>query len=221
MRHPSYRDQFDAEQDRLAHDHRVAVRVKRLADLVDEPGPDRWQPQRTEGLSDVADLLAAAGHLPRQLTLQVSVAEEDTDGPTVACVCDGVHRLAEARAASAWRAAMEVRHEGTRQMPVSLTIAVVAAALAGTLAYLAGNATSTGLGLLLAVAAGLSMTIAWVTSWMVMEYALYDWRAAARRARVYDLLAHAELVVTPRAESATARAAAAPRAGSGTAPLPR
>jgi hypothetical protein len=197
------------------------VRVNRLADLVDEPEPDPWQPHRTQGLSDVADLLAAARHLPHRLVLNASVAEEDLDGPTVACVTDGVHRLAEARAASAWREAMEVRHEGTRQMPVSLTIAVVAAALAGGLAYLAGNAASTGMGVLLAIAAGLSMTIAWVTSWMVMEYALYDWRAAARRARVYDLLAHAELVVTPRAESASDRAAAGSRAGSGTAPQPR
>ena len=45
------------------------------------------------------------------------------------------------------------------------------------------------------VLAGIAITVAWVTSWMVVESAHFDWRQPAGEAHVYELLVSATLEV--------------------------
>ena len=46
------------------------------------------------------------------------------------------------------------------------------------------------------VLAGIAITVAWVTSWMVVESAYFDWRQSAREANTYELLFATLEVVT-------------------------
>jgi hypothetical protein len=83
---------------------------------------------------------------------------------------------------------------GLRQLPLGLTVAVVAWVIASVAGSRAADASGWDL-VGLALIAIVGITIAWVVSWMVIEYVMIDWRPAARRADAYDLLARATLEV--------------------------
>ncbi len=46
------------------------------------------------------------------------------------------------------------------------------------------------------VVAAIMITIAWVVSWMVIEYRYFDWREAGRKASAYELIARSTLEIT-------------------------
>ena len=67
-------------------------------------------------------------------------------------------------------------------------------------AYAAGYAAKDAnsavvIGVLVAVAA-VMITIAWVVSWMVIEYRFFDWRPDGRKASAYELIARCTLEIT-------------------------
>lgn len=202
MRASPYRRSVADQLERLRHEHTVTVRLHRLSDLVEEPEADPWRPDLSTGTGDVVSVLISAKYVPEKLVLHAEV-EDDVSDADLARVRDGLRALSAKRAEAAWREAMAVRNEGWRQMPLSIVIAIVAAFLAYGLGYLANQAGVNLPGAVLAILAGLAITIAWVTSWMVMEYALYDWRDPARRALAHDRLAHCELTVSPYQRTAS------------------
>jgi hypothetical protein len=197
MRKPGYRTTVSHELERLGRDHRVVLRLRRLVDLVEEPDANPWLPDVCpgSGTEEAVHLLTAARHLPDDLVLQVELDHRDVDADELTRVTDGMHRLASTRAAECWREALAVRNAGLRQVPASVLGYIVAAGLAYGFAYIAQQTGLTALGLVLVVLAGLSMTVAWVASWMVMEGTLYDWRVAGRTARAYDLLSRSTVEV--------------------------
>ena len=83
---------------------------------------------------------------------------------------------------------------GLRQLPLGMTVAIIAWVISSVAALVARD--SDGLAMIIAaVIAMVSLTIAWVVSWQVVEFMMVDWRLGARRADAYDLLARADLEV--------------------------
>jgi hypothetical protein len=158
-----------------------------------DPFTDHRSPERA-GVEDLAATLTACRHLPEQLTVRVVLPAGAPEEPSASAAEAALHRRAAALASVAWRDGMAVRSMGRAQLPLGLVIAFVAAVLAYSAGATAANTSGTGAGLL-AVLAGLSITIAWVVSWMVIEAATLDWRPMARLADAYELLAQARLEV--------------------------
>ena len=53
-----------------------------------------------------------------------------------------------------------------------------------------------------AVAAALSLTLAWIVGWVTIESALLDWRLDGRMADAYELLARSIVELVPKAQPA-------------------
>ena len=53
-----------------------------------------------------------------------------------------------------------------------------------------------------AVAAALSLTLAWIVAWVTIESALLDWRLDGRIADAYELLARSIVELVPKAQAA-------------------
>ena len=100
------------------------------------------------------------------------------------------------RASVVWRDAMAVLNMGSRQLPLGLVVAMLSLVIAYAAGFAAKDADS-GLatGVLVAVAA-VMLTIAWVVSWMVIEYRYFDWRQDGRKASAYQLIARCTLEIT-------------------------
>jgi hypothetical protein len=84
---------------------------------------------------------------------------------------------------------------GRRQLPMGVTIALLAAIVAYGSAAVALDVDSVLVRALFVTLAGLAITVAWMVSWVVVEVAIYDWRDPAWGAKVYDLLSRATLEV--------------------------
>jgi hypothetical protein len=190
---------LDADLDRLQREHVLAIELTDLVDLVRDPEADaltrRGGPLQS-GMEDLAATLSAARRLPPELTVRVTVAHDDPTGPTPGDVEAALHRHAGYQSTVVWRDAMFERSMGWRQLLPGMAIAALSWALAYVFGFLATQVEGAGIGLLL-VTAMLSITIAWVASWWVVETVIFGWRPSARRAAAYDLLARARLEVVP------------------------
>ncbi len=94
---------------------------------------------------------------------------------------------------------MAVRNTGRRQLPLGLVIALVSWVSAYTAAAGAKEAEKHDSGFFaigaLVIVAAILLTIAWVVSWMVIEYRYFDWREAGRKASAYELIGRCTLEI--------------------------
>jgi hypothetical protein len=193
------RQALDAQLRRVREEHLVELHLAVPADLLREPDVDPIEmPTGTPraGIDDLASTLLAARRLPSELTVRVVLHDAGVT-PSVADTESAFRRVALDRSAVAWRNGIAQRAMGLRQLPAGLVIAAISWVAAYVFGYLATEADGAGVGVL-AVSAMISITIAWVVSWMVVEATLLDWRLDARRAAAHDLLARADLEFTTR-----------------------
>jgi hypothetical protein len=188
---------LDAELQRI-HDERLAViALDRLPDLVRAPEVDPFVASRSPRRSGVEELgatLTAAKRLPDSLTVRVLLPAGAAIEPSVPEVQAAFHREAAYQSGVAWRDGMAIRSMGLRQLPLGMTVAIIAWVISSVAALVARD--SDGLTMIAAaVLAMVALTIAWVLSWQVVEFTMVDWRLGARRADAYDLLARATLEV--------------------------
>jgi hypothetical protein len=203
MRRPRHADTvLDASLTRLEKEQVVELRLDDLEGLLRAPdlGPfeSRRGPYRA-GVDDLALTLAAAPQLPDELTVRLLLPPNTSSAASTERAQAAMQHAARDSASLAWREAMAIRAMGRRQFPLGIAIALVAVAIAYGAGYLATTVDSDAVTGLLVVVFGLAITVAWVFSWMVVEAAFIDWRQHSRRARAYDLLAHAnvEVVIEP------------------------
>lgn len=193
---------LEADLSRLRAERLAVIALDDVADLVRAPTIDPFvvsrSPERA-GVEELGATLAAARRLPETLTVRVVLPAGAQVEPPVAVVETALHRRAAALSSVAWREGMAIRSMGLRQLPLGLTVAVVAWVIASVAGSRAADASGWNL-VGLALIAIVGITIAWVVSWMVVEYVLIDWRPAGRRAAAYDLLARATLEVVVEAE---------------------
>ena len=189
---------LDEALHRLRHEQAVVVELDDLRDLVRESEADPLTNRRGPRgpvLDDLVATLTAAQRLPDTLVVRVRLPGVTTDGADPSEVEAALHRLAAYRATLSWRAARAVRLTGRAHAISDMAIALGCWALAYLFAYLATSVGVSALGVLLAMMAAISITIAWVFSWMVIEPIFFDWRADGRKAAAYDLLAGAHVEV--------------------------
>jgi hypothetical protein len=191
--------QLDETLARLNREHLLVIELGDLADLLAGPGTEPFVPQRgpaQPGVDDLAATLAAAKALPDELTVRVILPNGASPDVPVAEAQAGLRSRAAQLASVVWRDVMAVRSMGRRQLPLGL----VAALLSWVIAYAAAwGATSVDSGLLItlfAVVAAIMLTIAWVVSWMVIEYRYFDWLQDGRKASAYELIAQCTLEIT-------------------------
>jgi hypothetical protein len=196
------RQHLDADVERIRSEHLVILELSELADLVREPESDpfadRPGPEQS-GAEELGATLMAVRRLPDELTVRVVLPHTAAVSPPVIDVEAALHRRAESLSSVAWREAMAVRSTGLAQLPAGMAIAAASWIAAYALGYLATRVDGGGAGLL-AVTAMLSITIAWVVSWVIVEAAVLDWRPPARQAAAFDLLSRARLEVTMEAD---------------------
>jgi hypothetical protein len=188
---------LEADLQRLRRDRLAVIALDELGDLVRQPSIDPFVASRSPeraGVDELGATLATARRLPETLTVRVVLPAGASIEPPVAVVEAALHRRAAALSSVAWREGMAIRSMGLRQLPLGLTVAVVAWVIASVAGSRAADASGWDL-VGLALIAIVGITIAWVVSWMVIEYVMIDWRPAARRADAYDLLARATLEV--------------------------
>ena len=183
---------LDTDLARLERDQLVELALDDLKGLLCEPDADPYMPRRgpyRTGLEDLALTLNAAEHLPDKLTVRVVLPPATSPEVPTATAQAALQQRASDLASVSWREAMAVRSMGRRQLPIGLLVAVVAVFLAYGAVYLASGVDNLAGKGILVVLAGIAITVAWVTSWMVVESADFDWRQSAREAHVYELLA--------------------------------
>jgi hypothetical protein len=191
------RVRLDADLGRLKQEGVLELALDELRHLVEEPELDPFSPRRSPelaGVDDLAATLASLRRLPENLTVRVSLPSGASDEPSVADAEAALHRRAAYLATTSWRDGMAVRSMGRAQLPLGLVIAFAAAVVGYAAAGLAASADGYSVGLL-AIVAGLAITVAWVVSWMVIETATLDWRPMGRKADAYELLARTRLEV--------------------------
>jgi len=192
------RDALHSQLETLASDHVLTIRLDRLEDLVVDPEVDPFRDRQgpeQAGVLDLAATLAAARHLPHDLVVRVVVPDGAQSQISPEQAQDALQRRAGYLASASWRESTAVRNMGRRQLPLGIVFYVLSAAIASGFAYLAQQAGSGVALALFTVLAALSMTIAWVISWMVVESTIFDWRPAARVTASYELLQHAKVTV--------------------------
>lgn len=192
------RQALDADLRLLREQHVVTIELDELIDLVRDPDVDPLVPRRSPPQPAVEDLVAtlgAARRLPDELTVRVVLPEGAARHPSIVELEAVLHRRAAYQATAAWRNGMAVKATGLRQLPLGLVLSVVSWVAAYAFGYLATEVDGVAVGVF-AVSAMVSITIAWVVSWMVVETTMLDWRPDARRAAAYDLLARAHVEVT-------------------------
>ena len=207
MRGPQHAvDALDADLARLARDHLVELALDDLDGLLCEPEAGPFTPRRgpyRAGIEDLALTLSAAERLPDELTVRVVLPPATSPTVPAATAQAALQQRARDSASASWRDAIAIRSMGRRQLPPCLTIAVVAAFVAYGAAYLASAVDNLAGKGILAVVAGIAITLAWVASWMAVESTYFDWRPSARQAHAYDLLARATLEVVTQEPGAT------------------
>ena len=185
-------DLLQLERERL-----LVLRLDCIEHLLSEPEGDPFVPRRgledRSGIDDAALTLRAARRIPDDLTVRIvlpTTPSIPTDQAQAA-----LRRVAADRRNVGWREARAVRTTGRRQLPMGITIALVAWVGAYVAAAAAIDVDSTVVKAMFVTLTGLAFTVAWMVSWMVVELAIYDWRDPAWRSSVYDLLSRATLEV--------------------------
>ena len=200
-RHRPVAASLDASARRIVNDQVIELEVDRLEDLFENPTIDpfdgRVRPLRA-GIVELGETLTALRRLPDELSVRIVVPPAALAARPAADVEAAVHRRAEVLAAASWRDAMAVRNMGRRQTPLGIVIGLVAGATAFGFAYLAQQAGSDLAVAAYAVAAALSLTLAWIVAWVTIESALLDWRLDGRIADAYELLARSNVVLATR-----------------------
>ncbi len=193
--------QLDETFARLDSEHLLVLELGDLAHLLVEPDTEPFVPQRgpaQPGVDDLAATLAAARALPDELTVRVILPEGASPAVPVAEAQAALRSRAAHRASVEWRDGMAVRNMGRRQLLPGLAFAFLS--LVG--AYAAVDAAKeaqkddSGFFAIGVVVAAVLITVAWVVSWMVIEYRYFDWREAGRRASAYELIARCTLEIT-------------------------
>lgn len=188
---------LDADLARVDQEQLLVLQLDQLVDLVREPEPDPWAATRSprrSGVEDMGATLAAARELPDSLTVRVVLPAGTPIEPALPVVQAAFHREAAFQSTAAWRDGQAIRSMGLRQLPLGMTVAIIAWVISSVAALVARD--SDGLTMIASgVVAMVALTIAWVVSWQVVEFTMVDWRLGARRADAYDLLARAELEV--------------------------
>lgn len=191
-------ERLDAVAELLEREKVVVLELDRLDDLLSDPADPftrRRSPDRP-GIEDVALTLNSPKHTPEPVTVRVvlptgatpSVSRDDAEA--------AMRRLAADRASASLREARAMRSAGRRQRPAGFTIAGLAAICAYAFGYLASDSDSIAVQLALFLLAGISITVAWVISWVVVETNWYDWLEPARMAAVYEIISESTLEIT-------------------------
>ena len=195
--------QLDEALARLDREHLLVIELDDLAHLLEEPDTEPFVPQRGSarpGVDDLAATLVAAKALPNELTVRVVLPRGASPDVPVAEAQAALRSRAAHLASVEWRDAMAVRNTGRRQLPIGLVIALFSLGAAYTAAAAATEAEKDDSGFFvigsLVVVAAIMLTIAWVVSWMVIEYRYFDWREAGRKASAYELIAGCTLEIT-------------------------
>ncbi len=197
---------LDTDLARIERDQLVELALDELKGLLCEPDADPYMPRRgpyRTGLEDLALTLGAAERLPDKLTVRVVLPPATCPEVPIATAQAALQQRASDLASVSWREAMAVHRMGRRQLPIGLIVALVAAFMAYGAAYLASVVDNLAGRGILVVLAGLAITVAWVTSWMVVESTYFDWRPSARQAHAYELLARATLEVVTQQPGVT------------------
>jgi hypothetical protein len=191
--------QLDETLARLNGEQLLVIELDDLAHLLVEPDTEPFVPQRgpaQPGVDDLAATLAAAKTLPDALTVRVILPHGASPDVPVAEAQAALRSRAAHRASVVWRDATAVRNMGRRQLPLGLIIAL----LSWVIAYAAAAAaTSTDSGLLIAlfaVVAAITLTIAGVVSWLVIQTSILDWRQDSGKASAYELITRCTLEIT-------------------------
>ena len=193
--------QLDETFARLNREHLLVIELGHLSHLLVEPDTEWLVPQRgpaQPGVDDLAATLVAAKALPHELTVRVILPKGASPDVPVAEAQAALRSRAAYRASVEWRDAMAVRSMGRRQLLPGLAFALVC--LVG--AYAAVDAAKeaqkddSGFFAIGVVVAAVLITVAWVVSWMVIEYRYFDWREAGRKASAYELIAGCTLEVS-------------------------
>ncbi len=191
--------QLDETVARLDREHLLVIQLDDLRDLLVEPETEPFVPQRgpaQPGVDDLAATLAAAKTLPDELTVRVILPNGASPDVPVAEAQAALRSRAAYLASVAWRDAMAVRNMGRRQLPLGLVFALVSLVIAYAAAAAANDAHSAFAIAAWVVVAAITITVAWVVSWMVIEYRYFDWREAGRKASAYELIARSTLEIT-------------------------
>lgn len=189
--------ELDADLLRLDRERLAVIALDRLPDLVRAPEVDPFTVSRSPRRSGVEELgatLTAAKRLPPSLTVRVVLPAGAPVEPAVPEVQAAFQREAAYQSTVAWRDGMAIRSMGLRQLPLGMTVAIIAWVISSVAALVARDSSGIEM-VVMAVVAMVSLTIAWVVSWQVVEFTMVDWRLGARRADAYDLLARATLEV--------------------------
>ena len=191
--------QLDETLARLSREHLLVIELGDLADLLVEPDTKPFVPQRgpaQPGVDDLAATLAAAKALPDELTVRVILPNGASPDVSVAQAQAALRSRAAQLASVVWRDAMAVRSMGRRQLPLGLVAALLSWVLAYAAAAGASSVDSAFLIGLFAVVAAIMLTLAWVVSWLVIEYSYFDWRQDGRKASAYELISRCTLEIT-------------------------
>ncbi len=191
--------QLDETLTRLNREHLLVIELGDIAHLLVGPNTEPFVAQRgpaEPGVDDLAATLAAAKALPDDLTVRVILPDGASPHVSLAAAEAALHVRAAQRAAVVWRDAMAVRNMGRRQLPLGLVIALLSWAIAYTAAAAAASVDSALLIGLFAVVAAITLTIAWVVSWLVIETGYFDWRQEGVKASAYELIARCALEIT-------------------------
>jgi hypothetical protein len=191
--------QLDETLARLDREQLLVIELGHLAHLLVEPDMEPFVPQRgpaQAGVDDLAATLAAAKSLPDALTVRVILPDGASPDVPVAEAQAALRSRAAHRASVVWRDAVAVRNMGSRQLRPGLLFALVSWVLAYAAAAVATSVDSGLLIALFAVVAAIMITVAWVVSWMVIEYRYFDWQQDGRKASAYELIARCTLEIT-------------------------
>lgn len=200
MRRPrEAEERLEADLRRIADDHVVVIELESIEHLLVAPDRNPFEVQRgpsSAGLDDLGLTLASVPGLPDRLTVRAVLPAGATPSMPLERAQAAMRTAAAERSTVAWREGMAVRSMGRRQTPIGIAIAFVSALVAYLFWFLLSEAESNWWKVVAALLGGIFITIAWLVSWMVIEFAMVDWRLSGRKAAVYALLAEATLEVT-------------------------
>jgi hypothetical protein len=191
-------DTLDAALAVLERDHLVVLPLDDLDGLLRGPDAEPFALRRgpfRAGIDEVALTLTAAGRLPGELTVRVVLPAGASCAVSTEDAQAALRQRANDLASASWRQATAIHNMGRQQMPLGFAIAGVSAVLSYAAAFMASVVDSTTVRGLCIVVAMVTITVAWVVAWMVVESSFIDWRESGRRARAYDLVARATLEV--------------------------
>ena len=192
MRRPEVARVMHAAHRQLTREGTIEVELGSLGQLLEGEG------RSESGVDTLVGTLDSSLRLPNTLVVRLVLPSDDgAREPDVAALRDHC----QIQANDAWREAMILRQGGIRELPRALLLSVTAAAVGVVAGYLAQGTDSTLLMVLLYALAFFSVIAAWTIGWTPIEQALFDWRAPAHTAVVYELLSRARVEVAARNET--------------------